>query len=135
MPPLVRVVHFRGPRNSIVQCALYLFLSRVKDAVTLVFVSIHLDMFAYGSLPRTRDVVHRRGMGDVLWDEEASEQPLEILEGLGRLCADGRRRFGRILRVQPGDRSVDDVAVEVVRLDCPLLEQDRGRRIPVRGIC
>ncbi len=75
-------------------------------------------------------MVHRRRVGNVLRDEEASVQLLEILEGLGRLGADGCRRFGRILSAQPGDRSVDDIAVEVVRLDWPLLEQDRGRRIP-----
>ncbi len=79
-------------------------------------------------------MIHRRGRGDVLRDEEASEQPLEILEGLGCLSADGRRRFGWILGVQPRDRAVDDVAVfEVVRLDWPFLEQDRGRRIPAQG--
>jgi hypothetical protein len=79
-------------------------------------------------------VVHRRRVGNVLRDEEASEQPLEVLEGLGRLCADGRRRFSWILCVQPGDRAVDDVAVEVVRLDWPFLEQDCRRRIPAQGM-
>ncbi len=79
-------------------------------------------------------MVHRRRVGDVLRDEEASEQPLEVLEGLGRLCADGRRRFSWILSVQPGDRAVDDVAVEVVRLDWPFPEQDRGRRIPAQDM-
>ncbi len=79
-------------------------------------------------------MVHCCGVGDVLRDEEAPVQPLEILEGLGSLCADRRRRFGGVLREQPRDRAVDDVAVEIVRLDRPLLEQDRGRRIPVQGV-
>jgi hypothetical protein len=52
---------------------------------------------------------------DVLRHEEARVEALDVLEGLPRVAGDGGLRQRRVGREEPRHRSVEGIAVEVIR--------------------
>jgi hypothetical protein len=66
---------------------------------------------------------------DVLRDEQAGEDALEVLVGLRCVRRERRSRFRGVRREESGNWSVEDRAVEVVRGQGPFRQEHRRYRI------
>ena len=82
------------------------------------------DLFVF-ILPRAGDVGHRQGGGQVLRDEEAAEDPLEVSEDLLGVVRDGCVCLRDVAGEEDWNRSVHGIAVEGFCLNWLLLEEDR----------
>jgi hypothetical protein len=82
-------------------------------------------------LPRVADEVPGVACRDVLRDEQAGEDALEVLVGLRCIRRERRSRFCGVGREESGDRTVEDCAVEVVRGQGPFRQEHRRYRIAV----
>ncbi len=82
-------------------------------------------------LPRVADEVPGVACRDVLRDEQAGEDALEVLVGLRSVRRERRSRFFGVGREEAGDRAVEDRAVEVVRGQGPFRQEHRRYRIAV----
>jgi hypothetical protein len=80
-------------------------------------------------LPRVADEVPGITCRDVLRDEQARENALEVLVGLGVIRRERRSRFRWVGRKEAGDWTVEDHAVEVVRGQRPLRQEHCRHRI------
>ncbi len=80
-------------------------------------------------LPRVADEAPGITCRDILRDEQAGENALEVLVGLGVVRRERRSRFRGVGREEAGDRTVEDRAVEVVRGQRPLRQEHRPHRI------
>ncbi len=80
-------------------------------------------------LPRVADEVPGIACRDILRDEQAGENALEVLVGLGVVRRERRSRFRGVGRKEAGDRTVEDRAVEVIRGQRPLRQEHCRHRI------
>jgi hypothetical protein len=89
---------------------------------------IRSELYA-NKLPRVADEVPGVAGRDVLCDEQAGEDALEVLVGLRSVRRERRSRFCGVGREEAGDRIVEDRAVEVVCGQGPLRQEHRRHRI------
>jgi hypothetical protein len=61
--------------------------------------------------------------------EEAGVKALNVFECLRGVVGDGRLRDGGVWRDEAWNRSVENVAVEIVGGQLPLDQEDRGDRV------
>jgi hypothetical protein len=80
-------------------------------------------------LPRVANEVPGVACRDVLRDEQAGEDALEVLVGLRGVRRERRSRFCGVGREESGDRAVEDRAVKVVRGQGPFRQEHRRYRI------
>ncbi len=80
-------------------------------------------------MPRVADEVPGVACRDVLRDEQAGEDALEVLVGLRCVRQECRSRFRGVRREESGNWSVEDRAVEVVRGQGRFRQEHRRYRI------
>ena len=81
------------------------------------------------NLPRVADEGPRVACRDVLRDEQAGEDALEVLVGLRVVRRERRSRLRWVGREVAGNRPVEDHAVKVVGGERPLRQEHRRHRI------
>ncbi len=73
--------------------------------------------------------LHKIVRDDVFWYEEAGVEALNVFERLRRVVGDGRLPDGGVWCKEARNRSVENVAVEIVGGQLPLDQEDRGDRV------
>ncbi len=86
-------------------------------------------IFYTNKLPRVANEAPGIACRDILRDEQAGENALEVLVGLGVVRRERRSRLRGVGREEAGDRTVEDRAVEVVCGQRPLRQEHRRHRI------
>jgi hypothetical protein len=66
---------------------------------------------------------------EVLRHEEAGVEALDVLEGFRRVTGDGGLRQDGVGCEEPRHRTVEDIAIEIVRSHMPFRQEDRGDRV------